>query len=127
MNVGFENNTYSISYKQGSVQASFQPLIPTLLPYGSPETANFSSFIDANVSPWLAFPPLSIFQTKCASNIYSFSQTGYVRPVNMTLKITGGILQAIPDGTYTSIGNQPLGAWQIDVHTSITSTYDCPK
>jgi hypothetical protein len=127
MNPDFANNTYSISYEQGSVQASFEPLISTLLPFGSPETANFSSFVDANVSPWLAFPPFSLFHpTQCASNIYNFSQTAYIRPVNMTLKILGDILQKIPQGIYTNPGNQPVGAWQIDVHTKITSTYECP-
>jgi hypothetical protein len=127
MHAGFEDNTYSISYQQGSVTASFEPLTPTLVPFGSPGTANFTSFIDANVSPWLAFPLLSPFhQTKCVSNIYNFSQTGYIRPVNMTLKITGDIFHEIPQGIYTNPGNQPLGAWQIDVHTKITSTYECP-
>jgi len=126
MNANFKDNTYSISYKQGSVQASFEPLIPNLVPFGSPETANFSSFIDANVSPWLAFPPFSFFKpAQCASNIYNFSQTGSIRPVKMILKIIGNIFGGIPEGTYTNAGNQPLGAWQIDVHTKITSTYEC--
>jgi hypothetical protein len=126
MHADFESNMYSISYKQGSVEASFKPLMSTLMPFGSPETANFSSFVDANVSPWLAFPLLSPFQTKCASNIYNFSQTASIRPVNMTLQIIGDIFQTIPPGIYTNAGNQPLGAWQIDVHTKITSTYECP-
>lgn len=127
MHADFKNNMYSISYKQGSVQVSFNPLLPTLMPFGSPEAANFSSFVDANVSPWLAFPPLLIpHRTKCASNVYDFTQTAYLRPVNMTLKITGDIFQHIPQGIYTNAGNQPLGAWQIDVHTKITSTYECP-
>ena len=126
MKADFVSNMYSISYEQGSVEASFKPLISTLLPFGSPETAYFSSFVDANVSPWLAFPPLFFLHpTKCASNIYNFSQTARIRPVNMTLKVTGDILQAIPQGIYTNLGNQPLGAWQIDVHTKITSTYEC--
>jgi hypothetical protein len=127
MDADFEYNNYSILYEKGSVKASFQPLMSTLMPFGSPETANFSSFVDANASPWLAFPPLSFFhQTKCASNIYNFSQPAYIRPVNTTLKIIGNIFQTIPNGTYTNAGNQPLGAWQIDVHTTITSTYECP-
>jgi hypothetical protein len=127
MHADFKNNMYSISYKQGSVQVSFDPLLPALKPFGSPETANFSSFVDANVSPWLAFPMFSIpHRTKCASNVYNFTQTAYLRPVNMTLKIVGDILQYIPSGVYTNAGNQPLGAWQIDVHTTITSAYECP-
>jgi len=126
MDADFQLNTYSILYKQGSVEVSFEPLLPTLVPFGSPGTANFSSFVDANVSPWLAFPPFSLFhRTQCASNIYNFTEA-YIRPVNMTLQINGGILQSIPNGNYTNAGNQPLGAWQIDVHTRITSTYNCP-
>jgi len=127
MHADFKNNMYSISYKQGSVQASFNPLLPALVPFGSPETANFSSFVDANVSPWLAFPPLPLpHRTKCASNVYDFTPTAYIRPVNMTLEIIGDILQYIPHGIYRNGGNQPLGAWQIDVHTKITSAYECP-
>ena len=133
MKADFENNKYSISYKQESLEVSFQPLLPTLMAFGSSETANFSSFVDANVSPWLAFPPWPTFPkvlfphyTKCASNIYAFSQTAHIRPVTMTLNITGDLLQYIPHGIYTNAGNQPLGAWQIDVHTNITSTCKCP-
>ncbi|CAF1388256.1 unnamed protein product [Rotaria sordida] len=126
MHADFKSNKYSISYKQGSVEVSFEPLMPDLVPFGSPETANFSSFVDANMSPWLAFPSLSIHHTKCASNIYDFSQTARIRPVDMTLNVVGDILQNIPSGIYTSTGNQPLGAWQIDVHTTITSTHECP-
>ncbi|CAF3985048.1 unnamed protein product [Rotaria sp. Silwood1] len=128
MHADFDNNKYSISYKQGSVEVSFEPLIPSLVPFDSPKAANFSSFVDANISPWLAFPPVSIsHHTKCASNIYNFSQTAHIRPVRMTLNINGDIFQHIPSGTYTNTGDQPLGAWQIDVYTSITSTYECPK
>jgi hypothetical protein len=127
MTADFTKNMYSISYKQGSVQASFEPLTSTLMPFGTPETANFSSFVDANVSPWLAFPLLSVFsRTKCASNVYKFSEPARIRPVKMTLAINGDILQQIPNGVYTNAGNQPLGAWQIDVHTTITATYECP-
>ncbi|CAF1421062.1 unnamed protein product [Adineta ricciae] len=124
MSANFENYKYSISYEHGLVEASFVPLTPTLLPFGSPGTANFASFIDANISPWLAFPPLS--HTKCASNLYDFPHTGHIRPVKMTLNIIGNILQDIPQGTYGNEGNQPLGAWQIEVSTKITSTYECP-
>ncbi|CAF3165861.1 unnamed protein product [Rotaria sp. Silwood2] len=127
MHADFEYNKYSISYKQQSVEVSFEPLIPALVPFGSPSTANFSSFVDANISPWLAFPPLSIsHHTKCASNIYNFSQPAHIRPVSMRLNIIGDILQHIPSGIYTNAGDQPLGAWQIDVYTTITSTYECP-
>lgn len=126
MNADFEKNTYSILYKQGSVKASFKPLKSNMLPFNSSEAANFSSFVDANSSPWLAFPPLSLFQTECAYNIYNFP-AAYVRPVTMTLDITGKIFQAIPDGTYTNTGDQPLGAWQIDLPLKITSPKDCPK
>ncbi len=127
MSADFEYNNYSISYEQGSVEASFITLMSTLVPFGSPGTANFSSFVDANISPWLAFASSAFHPTECASNIYNFSQTAYIRPVNMTLKILGNILQEIPQGTYTVSGNQPLGAWQIDVDTKITSTYECPN
>ncbi|CAF3303597.1 unnamed protein product [Rotaria socialis] len=127
MHADFDNNKYSISYKQGLVEVSFEPLTPSLLPFGSPETTNFSSFVDANISPWLAFPPVSIFShTKCASNLYKFSQPAHIRPVKMTLNIRGDIFQSIPSGIYTNIGDRPLGAWQIDVQTTITSTYQCP-
>lgn len=124
MSADFANSKYSISYEHGLVEASFVPLTPTFLPFGSPGTTNFSSFIDANVSPWLAFPPLS--HTKCASNLYDFLHTGHIRPVKMTLNIIGNILQDIPSGIYSNEGNQPLGAWQIEVSTKITSTYECP-
>ena len=85
MHADFKSNVYSISYKDGLAEASFEPLIPTTMRLNSPEMANFSSFIDANVSPWLAFPLLSStpHQTKCASNVYNFSRSAYVRPVNM--------------------------------------------
>ena len=127
MHADFDHNQYSISYEQGSVEATFVPLTSTLIPFGSPLTANFSSFVDANVSPWLAYPPLSFLHpTKCASNIYNISQTALVRPVNTTLKIIGNILGPIPAQIYTNTGNQPVGAWQIDVHTKITSTFECP-
>ena len=98
------------------------------MPLNSPEIANFSSFVDANVSLWLAFPPLSSTgrRTKCASNVYNFSRPAYVRPVSMELKVDGDMFQNIPSGIYTNAGNQPLGAWQIDVHTTITLTYECP-
>lgn len=127
MDADFTNNKYSISYKHGSVEVSFEPLTSTLLPFGSPETVNFSSFVDANISPWLAFPPLSFsYQTKCASNLYNFTQPARIRPVNMKLNIIGDIFHHIPAGVYTIIGNQPLGAWQVDVATTITPTYECP-
>ncbi|UJR26579.1 hypothetical protein I4U23_007899 [Adineta vaga] len=127
MSADFEHYKYSISFQHGLVEVSFVPLTPTLLPFDSPETANFSSFVDANISPWLAFPPFHlVHRTKCASNMYNFSQTGHIRPVKMTLNIIGNILQEIPQGIYINEGNQPLGAWQIDVHTIITSTYECP-
>jgi hypothetical protein len=122
MNADFKYSTYSILYKQGSVKVSFEPLTPTLMPFGSPETANFSSFVDANVSPWLAF----LQRNKCASNVYNFSQTAQIRPVKMILNVIGDILEDIPQGVYTNAGNQPLGAWQIDVQTKITLTYECP-
>ena len=121
----FQKNTYSISYQQGSIEATFNPLFPNMLPFNSSEIANFSSFVDANISPWLAFPPTH-HDVKCASNIYNFTQTALVRPVNMTLNIVGNIFHSIPSGIYTQFGNQPLGAWQIDVHTKITSVYQCP-
>lgn len=127
MTANFNSNKYSISYQKGSVEVSFEPLIPTMVPFGSPEAANFSSFVDANVSPWLAFPPLSISsKAKCASNVYNFSEPAHIRPVNTKLTINGDILQSIPSGTYQNPGNQPLGAWQIDVHTTVTPTYECP-
>ncbi|CAF1234188.1 unnamed protein product [Adineta steineri] len=126
MNADFDKNTYSISYEKGLVDVSFEPLIPNLVPFGSPGTANFSSFVDANVSPWLAFPFFSLsHNTKCASNIYNFTAPALIRPVKMVLNITGNILEAIPSGTYTNEGNHPLGAWQIDVPSKITSTYGC--
>ena len=127
MEADFSKNLYSISSKQGSAQVVFEPLTPTLLPFGSPETRNFSSFVDANVSPWLAFPPSIVSsRTKCASNVYDFASGARLRPVRMTLEIIGNILQQIPAGVYKNAGNQPLGAWQVDVHTKITSTYECP-
>lgn len=127
MSADFKGNSYTISTKQGSLKASFEPLTPTMFPFGSQETANFSSFIDANVSPWLAFPPLDLpSHTKCASNLYDFLVTGRLRPVEMTLELVGSLFHSIPSGTYRNSGNQPLGAWQIDVHTNITSTYECP-
>ena len=127
MSADFGHNQYSITYEQGSIEASFVPLMPTLIPFGSALTVNFSSFIDANISPWLAYPPLSFLHpTKCASNIYNISQTALIRPVNMTLKIDGDILGKIPAGIYTNSGDQPVGAWQIDVRTKITSTFECP-
>ena len=127
MDADFTKNTYSISFEQGSVEVSLEPLLPNLVPLGSPGTANFSSFADANVSPWLAFPPLSIIHpTKCASNIYGFTQAAHVRPVNTTIKVTGNIFHTIPQGIYTNPGNQPLGAWQVDVQTKITGTFECP-
>ncbi|CAF1360043.1 unnamed protein product [Adineta steineri] len=126
MNADFDKNTYSISYEKGLVEVSFEPLIPNLVPFGSSGTANFSSFVDANVSPWLAFPFSSLsHNTKCASNIYNFTEPALIRPVKMVLNVTGNTLEAIPSGIYTNEGNQPLGAWQIDVPSKITSTYDC--
>lgn len=127
MTADFDQNRYSISYEQGSIETSFVPLMPKLIPFGSALTANFSSFIDANYSPWLAYPPLSFLHpTKCASNIYNISQTALIRPVNVTLNIHGDILGQIPPGIYTNFGNQPVGAWQIDVQTKITSPFECP-
>ncbi|CAF1593753.1 unnamed protein product [Adineta steineri] len=125
MNADFDKNTYSISYEKGSVQVSFEPLIPNLVPFGSPGTANFSSFVDANVSPWLAFPFSLSHNTQCASHKYNFTAPALIRPVKMSLNVIGDILEAIPSGIYTNEGNQPLGAWQIDVSYRVTQTYDC--
>ena len=127
MQADFNHNSYTISTKDGSLQASFEPLASSLVPFGSPSTGNFSSFLDANVSPWLAFPPMSLLHhAKCASNLYDFPVTGRLRPVRMNLEIIGSLLRSIPAGVYQNAGNQPLGAWQIDVHTNITPTYECP-
>lgn len=126
MEADFDQNIYTISTNKGSLRASFQPLTEDFQLADSPSAANFSSFIDANRTPWLAFPPLSIFnRVKCASNIYNFHSGARVRPVLMSLSIVDQLLDPIPPGNYKNIGNQPMGAWQVDLKTTISSVFDC--
>ena len=117
--------TYSISYSDGTLSATFKPLTTNFSIYGSPETKNFSSFVDSNSFPWLCNPPLSLSNPKCATDTYTFSQTK-PRPVSMVLLLKNRILDAIPDGTYTNDGDRLLGAWQLDTTLIITSPYTCP-
>ena len=127
MQANFEKNIYTISSKLGALEVTFQPLTNTLLPVNSAAMANFSSLVDANQSPWLAFPPTDLFKrVKCASNIYDFASAGRVRPVSMSMKILGKLLDPIPAGIYKNPGDEPLGAWQVDLRTTITSTFECP-
>lgn len=116
---------YSISFSGGTLSATFKPLTADFSIYGSPETKNFSSFVDSNSFPWLCNPPLSTSNPKCATDTYTFSQTR-LRPVSMVLLLKNGILNAIPDGTYTNDGDRLLGAWQLDTTLIITSPYTCP-